>query len=198
MRPRVLTGIGRTRSISARRLPAHASVATTLCRSNSVVSRSYVRVSGSSDAPVDPQLPLLRRDVRERAVIACIERIDRSDVATRQYRRRWLSVVRQTPAHDHVVALTPPAVGLRRCDRLHIDLDIGIVRRLPAGSGVGVGELTSFTCARPQLSQVRLVCPSAEDHRAFLSTHMPELSAFEVFLAIARTGSLGAAGREFG
>jgi DNA-binding transcriptional LysR family regulator len=31
-----------------------------------------------------------------------------------------------------------------------------------------------------------------------LSTHMPELSSFEVFLAIARTGSLGAAGREFG
>jgi len=31
-----------------------------------------------------------------------------------------------------------------------------------------------------------------------LSTHMPQLSAFEVFLAIARTGSLGAAGREFG
>lgn len=31
-----------------------------------------------------------------------------------------------------------------------------------------------------------------------LSAHMPELSAFEVFLAIARTGSLGAAGREFG
>jgi len=31
-----------------------------------------------------------------------------------------------------------------------------------------------------------------------LSTHMPELSAFEVFLAIARTGSIGAAGREFG
>lgn len=33
---------------------------------------------------------------------------------------------------------------------------------------------------------------------ASLSSHMPELSAFEVFLAIARTGSLGAAGREFG
>jgi DNA-binding transcriptional LysR family regulator len=31
-----------------------------------------------------------------------------------------------------------------------------------------------------------------------LSPHMPELSAFEIFLAIARTGSLGAAGREFG
>jgi DNA-binding transcriptional LysR family regulator len=31
-----------------------------------------------------------------------------------------------------------------------------------------------------------------------LSPHMPELSAFEVFLAIARTGSLGAAAREFG
>jgi DNA-binding transcriptional LysR family regulator len=31
-----------------------------------------------------------------------------------------------------------------------------------------------------------------------LSAHMPELSAFEIFLAIARTGSLGAAGREFG
>lgn len=31
-----------------------------------------------------------------------------------------------------------------------------------------------------------------------LSTHMPHLGAFEVFLAIARTGSLGAAGREFG
>lgn len=31
-----------------------------------------------------------------------------------------------------------------------------------------------------------------------LSTHMPELSAFEIFLAIARTGSLGAASREFG
>ncbi|MCV7194961.1 LysR family transcriptional regulator [Mycobacterium angelicum] len=31
-----------------------------------------------------------------------------------------------------------------------------------------------------------------------LSTHMPQLGAFEVFLAIARTGSLGAAGREFG
>lgn len=31
-----------------------------------------------------------------------------------------------------------------------------------------------------------------------LSTHLPELSAFEIFLAIARTGSLGAAGREFG
>ena len=31
-----------------------------------------------------------------------------------------------------------------------------------------------------------------------LSTHMPELSAFEIFLAIARTGSLAAAGREFG
>jgi len=30
-----------------------------------------------------------------------------------------------------------------------------------------------------------------------LSAHMPELSAFEIFLAIARTGSLGAAGREF-
>lgn len=33
---------------------------------------------------------------------------------------------------------------------------------------------------------------------ASLSARMPELSAFEVFLAIARTGSLGAAGREFG
>jgi DNA-binding transcriptional LysR family regulator len=31
-----------------------------------------------------------------------------------------------------------------------------------------------------------------------LSPHMPELSAFEIFLGIARTGSLGAAGREFG
>ena len=31
-----------------------------------------------------------------------------------------------------------------------------------------------------------------------LSAHMPDLSAFEIFLAIARTGSLGAAGREFG
>lgn len=31
-----------------------------------------------------------------------------------------------------------------------------------------------------------------------LSAHMPELSAFEIFLAIARTGSLGAAAREFG
>ena len=31
-----------------------------------------------------------------------------------------------------------------------------------------------------------------------LSAHMPGLSAFEIFLAIARTGSLGAAGREFG
>ena len=31
-----------------------------------------------------------------------------------------------------------------------------------------------------------------------LSAHLPELSAFEIFLAIARTGSLGAAGREFG
>ena len=31
-----------------------------------------------------------------------------------------------------------------------------------------------------------------------LSARMPELSAFEVFLAIARTGSLGAASREFG
>lgn len=33
---------------------------------------------------------------------------------------------------------------------------------------------------------------------AALSAHMPELSAFEIFLAIARTGSLGAAGRELG
>jgi DNA-binding transcriptional LysR family regulator len=31
-----------------------------------------------------------------------------------------------------------------------------------------------------------------------LSTHMPDLSAFEIFTAIARTGSLAAAGREFG
>jgi DNA-binding transcriptional LysR family regulator len=31
-----------------------------------------------------------------------------------------------------------------------------------------------------------------------LSAHMPELSALEIFLAIARTGSIGAAGREFG
>ena len=31
-----------------------------------------------------------------------------------------------------------------------------------------------------------------------LSARMPELSAFEIFLSIARTGSLGAAGREFG
>lgn len=31
-----------------------------------------------------------------------------------------------------------------------------------------------------------------------LSAHLPELSAFEIFLAIARTGSLGAASREFG
>src|SRR5262249_42661542 len=31
-----------------------------------------------------------------------------------------------------------------------------------------------------------------------LSTHLPDLSALEIFLAIARTGSLGAAGREFG
>lgn len=31
-----------------------------------------------------------------------------------------------------------------------------------------------------------------------LSAHLPELSAFEIFLAIARTGSLGAAAREFG
>lgn len=31
-----------------------------------------------------------------------------------------------------------------------------------------------------------------------LSAHMPDLSAFEIFLAIARTGSLGAASREFG
>ncbi len=31
-----------------------------------------------------------------------------------------------------------------------------------------------------------------------LSAHIPDLSAFEIFLAIARTGSLGAAGREFG
>lgn len=31
-----------------------------------------------------------------------------------------------------------------------------------------------------------------------LSPHMPQLGGFEVFLAIARTGSLGAAGREFG
>jgi DNA-binding transcriptional LysR family regulator len=31
-----------------------------------------------------------------------------------------------------------------------------------------------------------------------LSAHLPDLSAFEIFLAIARTGSLGAAGREFG
>lgn len=31
-----------------------------------------------------------------------------------------------------------------------------------------------------------------------LSAQMPELSAFEIFLAIARTGSLGAAAREFG
>jgi DNA-binding transcriptional LysR family regulator len=31
-----------------------------------------------------------------------------------------------------------------------------------------------------------------------LSTHMPDLSALEIFLAIARTGSVGAAGREFG
>ncbi|ORW30479.1 LysR family transcriptional regulator [Mycobacterium paraense] len=31
-----------------------------------------------------------------------------------------------------------------------------------------------------------------------LSSHIPNLSAFEIFLAIARTGSLAAAGREFG
>lgn len=31
-----------------------------------------------------------------------------------------------------------------------------------------------------------------------LSSHIPQLSAFEIFLAIARTGSLAAAGREFG
>src|ERR1700739_5055488 len=31
-----------------------------------------------------------------------------------------------------------------------------------------------------------------------LSPHMPEWSALEIFLAIARTGSLGAAAREFG
>ncbi|OBG24190.1 LysR family transcriptional regulator [Mycobacterium sp. 852002-51057_SCH5723018] len=31
-----------------------------------------------------------------------------------------------------------------------------------------------------------------------LSAHMPDLSALEIFLAIARTGSIGAAGREFG
>ncbi|SOJ57992.1 putative HTH-type transcriptional regulator [Mycobacterium simulans] len=31
-----------------------------------------------------------------------------------------------------------------------------------------------------------------------LSSHMPDLSAFEIFLAIARTGSLGAASRELG
>jgi DNA-binding transcriptional LysR family regulator len=31
-----------------------------------------------------------------------------------------------------------------------------------------------------------------------LSAHMPELSAFEIFVAIARSGSLGAASREFG
>src|SRR6185312_5241237 len=31
-----------------------------------------------------------------------------------------------------------------------------------------------------------------------LSARMPELSAFEIFVAIARTGSLGAASREFG
>jgi DNA-binding transcriptional LysR family regulator len=31
-----------------------------------------------------------------------------------------------------------------------------------------------------------------------LSSHIPSLSAFEIFLAIARTGSLAAAGREFG
>lgn len=31
-----------------------------------------------------------------------------------------------------------------------------------------------------------------------LSAHLPDLSAFEIFLAIARTGSMGAASREFG
>jgi DNA-binding transcriptional LysR family regulator len=31
-----------------------------------------------------------------------------------------------------------------------------------------------------------------------LSAHMPDLSALEIFLSIARTGSIGAAGREFG
>ncbi|OBG36758.1 LysR family transcriptional regulator [Mycobacterium alsense] len=31
-----------------------------------------------------------------------------------------------------------------------------------------------------------------------LSPHLPDLSGFEIFLAIARTGSIGAAGREFG
>src|ERR1700739_176586 len=31
-----------------------------------------------------------------------------------------------------------------------------------------------------------------------LSSRMPELSAFEVFLTVAKTGSLGAAGRELG
>jgi DNA-binding transcriptional LysR family regulator len=31
-----------------------------------------------------------------------------------------------------------------------------------------------------------------------LSSHMPDLASFEIFLAIARTGSLGAAAREFG
>jgi DNA-binding transcriptional LysR family regulator len=43
---------------------------------------------------------------------------------------------------------------------------------------------------------------SLEDHvrttMPSLSAHMPDLSAFEIFLAIARTGSLGAAAREFG
>src|ERR1700743_478113 len=31
-----------------------------------------------------------------------------------------------------------------------------------------------------------------------LSAHIPDFSALEIFLAIARTGSVGAAGREFG
>src|SRR5947209_738523 len=43
---------------------------------------------------------------------------------------------------------------------------------------------------RPPCARRRIVMP--------LSTHMPDLSAFEIFTAIARTGSLAAAGREFG
>src|SRR5262249_41726059 len=63
--------------------------------------------------------------------------------------------------------------------------------------GLLVCELTSFTCVCTRSHKAGLYA-AAGGVVMPLSRHMPELSAFEIFLAIARTGSLGAAAREFG
>ena len=78
MRPRVFTGIGRTAAVrhaDCRRTPGrHHGVLVEI--GLELVVRQGERLA---DEAVDPQLPLLRRDLGDGTVVAGIERIERGD-----------------------------------------------------------------------------------------------------------------------